>query len=255
MGATKTDILRQFLAESLIQCLIGGAIGIGIGFAGALALRTYTSFPASVQTWVALLGVALSSIIGLFFGIYPARKAAGLDPVTALRTENGVTRVIFAENLSVAMDTLRARKVRSALTILGIVIGVTSVIAVASIIDGLNGVIKDQVSKLGSHTLFITRIPPARDSAACRRKSASGNTCRTMMPASSKNPAQRWRMRPYSPTGSTSPSRWTSCATATSTSNDFSCAAWSRNTRRLCRYSPWPRDGSSRNTMRTTRAA
>ena len=89
LGATKADILRQFLTESVIQCLIGGAIGITIGFACALALRTYTSFPASVQTWVALLGVVLSSIIGLFFGIYPAGKAAGLDPVAALRAENG----------------------------------------------------------------------------------------------------------------------------------------------------------------------
>jgi putative ABC transport system permease protein len=89
LGATKADILRQFLTESIIQCLIGGAIGIAIGFACALALRTYTSFPASVQTWVAILGVVLSSVIGLFFGIYPASKAAGLDPVTALRAENG----------------------------------------------------------------------------------------------------------------------------------------------------------------------
>jgi putative ABC transport system permease protein len=89
VGATKSDILRQFLAEALIQCVIGGAIGIGIGFLSALALRTYTSFPASVQLWVALLGVALSSLIGLFFGIYPARKASGLDPVTALRREAG----------------------------------------------------------------------------------------------------------------------------------------------------------------------
>ena len=89
LGATKADILRQFLAESIMQCLIGGAIGIAIGFACALALRTYTSFPASVQTWVAVLGVVLSSIIGLFFGIYPASKAAALDPVTALRADNG----------------------------------------------------------------------------------------------------------------------------------------------------------------------
>ena len=87
VGATKTDILRQFLTESLVQCLIGGAIGIAIGFGCALALRTLTSFPASVKTWVALLGLVLSSTIGLFFGIYPARKAASLDPVTALRTE------------------------------------------------------------------------------------------------------------------------------------------------------------------------
>ena len=89
LGATKSDILSQFLVESIMQCLIGGAIGIAIGFSCALALRTYTSFPASVQTWVAFLGFFLSSIIGLFFGIYPASKAAGLDPVTALRAENG----------------------------------------------------------------------------------------------------------------------------------------------------------------------
>jgi len=89
MGATQSDILRQFLAESLLQCLIGGAIGIAIGFGCALALRNLTSFPASVKTWVALLGVVLSSAIGLFFGIYPARKASRLDPVTALRTETG----------------------------------------------------------------------------------------------------------------------------------------------------------------------
>jgi len=70
-----------------------------------------------------------------------------------------MTRTELAENLSVALDTLRARKVRSGLTILGIVIGVTSVIAVASIIDGLNGVIKERVARLGSKTLFITRFP------------------------------------------------------------------------------------------------
>jgi putative ABC transport system permease protein len=68
-------------------------------------------------------------------------------------------RAELIENLSVAIDTLRARKVRSGLTILGIVIGVTSVIAVASIIDGLNGVIKERVERLGSKTLFITRFP------------------------------------------------------------------------------------------------
>ena len=89
LGATQQDILRQFLTESLMQCVIGGTIGIGVGFACALALRTLTSFPASVQTWVAVLGVVLSSVIGLFFGIYPATKAAKLDPVTALRRETG----------------------------------------------------------------------------------------------------------------------------------------------------------------------
>src|SRR4051794_25671472 len=82
-----------------------------------------------------------------------------LDDLVSMISPAGMTRAEFVENLSIALDTLRARKVRSALTILGVVIGVTSVIAVASIIDGLNGLIKDRVSKLGSHTLFISRIP------------------------------------------------------------------------------------------------
>jgi putative ABC transport system permease protein len=87
LGATQKDILRQFLTESLLQCLIGGVVGIGIGFGCATALRNFTSFPASVKPWVAVLGVGLSSVIGLFFGIYPANKAARLDPVNALRKE------------------------------------------------------------------------------------------------------------------------------------------------------------------------
>ncbi|HME10713.1 MAG TPA: FtsX-like permease family protein, partial [Bryobacteraceae bacterium] len=87
LGASQQDILRQFLAESVMQCLMGGAVGISIGFACALALRSFTSFPASVQTWVAVLGLVLSSVIGLFFGIYPATRAAKLDPVVALRSD------------------------------------------------------------------------------------------------------------------------------------------------------------------------
>jgi putative ABC transport system permease protein len=87
MGATQNDILMQFLTESVMQCIVGGLIGVFIGFLCALAIRSLTSLPAAVQTWVALLGVILSSIIGLFFGIYPATKAAKLDPVAALRTE------------------------------------------------------------------------------------------------------------------------------------------------------------------------
>jgi putative ABC transport system permease protein len=87
VGATQQDILRQFLTESVMQCLLGGLFGISAGFGCALALRQFTEFPASVQTWVAVLGVAISSIIGLFFGIYPAMRASRLDPVVALRSD------------------------------------------------------------------------------------------------------------------------------------------------------------------------
>src|SRR5215469_8228953 len=71
-----------------------------------------------------------------------------------------MTRHELTENLLVAFDTLRARKIRSALTILGIVIGVTSVISVAAIIDGLNGYIQSRIQSFGSRSFFVTRIPP-----------------------------------------------------------------------------------------------
>jgi putative ABC transport system permease protein len=87
VGATKRDILGQFIVESVLQCVAGGLAGITLGFLVALALRTYTPFPASVQTWVAVLGVFLSSAVGLFFGIYPAMRASRLDPVVALRSD------------------------------------------------------------------------------------------------------------------------------------------------------------------------
>ena len=87
VGATQRDILGQFIIESVVQCLAGGVAGIGLGFLVALMLRTFSPFPASVRTWVALMGVLMSSVVGLFFGIYPALRAARLDPVIALRSE------------------------------------------------------------------------------------------------------------------------------------------------------------------------
>jgi putative ABC transport system permease protein len=87
LGATQGDILKQFITESFMQCIAGGVIGIALGFLVALLLRTYTPFPASVRTSVAVMGVIMSSAVGLFFGIYPALRAAKLDPVVALRSD------------------------------------------------------------------------------------------------------------------------------------------------------------------------
>jgi putative ABC transport system permease protein len=87
VGARQRDILWQFLIEALAQCIVGGFIGVLGGFLIALAVRQFTPFPVSLKWWVAATGLILSSVIGVFFGIYPARKASRLDPIEALRTE------------------------------------------------------------------------------------------------------------------------------------------------------------------------
>jgi putative ABC transport system permease protein len=87
LGAKRNDILRQFLIESSTLSLVGGIIGIMGGVVVAKAITLAVSWPSSVQYWSVLLSLFVSTAVGLFFGIYPAYKAAQLDPITALRAE------------------------------------------------------------------------------------------------------------------------------------------------------------------------
>jgi putative ABC transport system permease protein len=88
LGARKADILIQFLLEAAALTGIGGIIGIMFGWVIAVIARTvFSSLPASVPLWAAVMGIVVSVGVGLFFGIWPANKAARLDPVVALRYE------------------------------------------------------------------------------------------------------------------------------------------------------------------------
>ncbi|HIK31121.1 MAG TPA: ABC transporter permease [Oscillatoriales cyanobacterium M59_W2019_021] len=86
IGATQQDILLQFTIEAVILALVGGAIGTGIGVSGILAISALTPFNAGVSPVAIILATGVSGGIGLFFGVFPAQRAAKLDPIVALRT-------------------------------------------------------------------------------------------------------------------------------------------------------------------------
>jgi putative ABC transport system permease protein len=87
IGARSADVLKQFLIEAIFLTGTGGALGVIIGFGIAFLVRAATPLPTSVTPWSVILGLLVAISVGLFFGIFPARKAANLDPIVSLRYE------------------------------------------------------------------------------------------------------------------------------------------------------------------------
>jgi len=87
LGAKPKDILRQFLIEAVVLTGTGGILGVLVGFGIALLVRAATPLPAAVSPWSVVAGLTVSISIGLFFVIFPAQKAARMDPIVALRYE------------------------------------------------------------------------------------------------------------------------------------------------------------------------
>ena len=87
VGARRSDVLNQFLVESSLLSACGGLVGVILAWIVAVVVRQTTPVPMVLPASSIVLGVGISAAVGLFFGVYPARRAASLDPIEALRFE------------------------------------------------------------------------------------------------------------------------------------------------------------------------
>ena len=87
LGARRSDIMAQMLTESVLLSTFGGVVGTMLGSLIAMAVASFTPIPAAVKPWAVALGIGITALVGLFFGLHPAMRAARLDPIEALRRE------------------------------------------------------------------------------------------------------------------------------------------------------------------------
>ncbi len=171
LGARRIDILKQFLLESMILSLIGGLIGTVIGIVISQYLsQSFSDLKAVISIESIIISFLFSAGIGIFFGFYPAWQASKLDPIEAIRNESdGQISLIktlksYMESHKVIsfwviakllLKTIYTDKIKEFLAIIGIIIGVASVITMISVGQGVSKSIQDSISLMGKNLINI----------------------------------------------------------------------------------------------------
>ena len=162
LGAKRRDIMSQVLTESITLSLVGGIPGIALGAIFSTIISSLTPVPSSVELWSVALGVVYHGAVGLFFGWYAgaARGDAGSHRSVTSASKDVMSTftkqfALLRETAEMAFDTLRSNKMRSALTVLGVVIGVTSIVGMTSLIRGFDSSLRNSINSLGPNTIFV----------------------------------------------------------------------------------------------------
>ena len=171
LGARRRDIVWQILTESTTLSTVGGLIGTAFGFALALGVAAFTPIPAIIETWSVALGIGMTAdrrhVLRALPGDARRRPGSHRGAATGMSADTSAPRAqkggslrsgLLTEILLIALDTLRANKLRSALTILGVVIGVTSIVAMTALIRGFGDQMQALIRQMGAETVYVAKM-------------------------------------------------------------------------------------------------
>ena len=158
VGARGKDVMRQFLFEALVISAAGGLLGIIIGVIASIGIARSLQWATVVSPLSVLLAFGVAAAVGVFFGWYPARRAAQLDPIVALRRDDHRQYMLrfLLVSAQIAVRALRRNALRTGLTMLGVVIGVAAVIAMVALGSGARGSVETSLKSAGTNIIQVS---------------------------------------------------------------------------------------------------